>query len=90
MTRKVKFATMHNQTNHLPEIGDFGKHLPSKTKTMENLSMEISALGLHVRFSYKGIKHEMLFPSAAVALMTLEPEAEPVAAVASVRRVANA
>lgn len=72
MTKKVLAATMHSQSNYLPGVGDIGKSLPSSSKVLENLDMSISELGLGVKFSYKGLKHSVLFPVAAVQFMSLE------------------
>lgn len=76
MNRKVLTATMHNQSNYIPGVGDVGRTLPSGTKTFDNLSMSVSAIGLFVKYNYKGVPMETLFPLAAVALLSLAPEAE--------------
>jgi len=71
MNYKVLTATLHSQTNYIPLVGDLGKSLPSGTKTMDNLEMSVSEVGLLVKYKHKGVAHTNLFPLAAVALMTL-------------------
>lgn len=78
MIRKVTHASFHNSSNFIPNgVGDIGKNLPSAKLNLEKLELTVSDLGLHAKYLFKGIKHENLFPMAAVALMTLAPEEGP-------------
>lgn len=74
MTRKVVHASLHKTSNHAPHVGELGHTFPSQTKSLDGLTMSVSELGLHLKYTYKGHKIENLFPLAAVSLLTLEAE----------------
>lgn len=75
MSRKVLSASMHNQSNYIPGVGDVGRTLPSTAKTLTNLELFVSTLGLHAKYkNAAGVNMETLFPLAAVALLNLAPE----------------
>lgn len=77
MNRKVLYARL--QTNaYLPGAGELGSVFPSQTKTLDNLNMSVSALGLEISFSYRGLNKNALVPLANVVLMDVVPEEKPV------------
>ena len=80
MSRTVLYA--RTQTNvYIPGVGELGNTFPSQGKTLENLHMTATELGLILSFKYKGFVKEALIPSANVSAMELAPEEKPVKAV---------
>lgn len=77
MSRKVSYARTH-QNVHVPHTGELGNVFPPQSKTLENLTMTVDSMGLTIEFTFKGLKQELLIPSANVVIMRLLPEEKPV------------
>lgn len=73
MKRSVRLARFH-QSLHLPGAGELSTTLPPQGKTLDELEMFATEMGLIAKFKFRGIKHEVLVPSANIILMALNPE----------------
>lgn len=80
MIRRVLYARTHASV-YLPGVGELGNTFPSQSKTLDNLHMSVSEIGLSISFTYKGINKEGLIPSANVMAMELAPEEKPLKAI---------
>lgn len=76
MNRKVLYARFYESV-YVPQIGEVGNTLPSPTKTLDNLHMTVTPIGLSVEGSHKGLRSEFLIPLASIKIMTLAPEEKP-------------
>lgn len=76
MSRKVIYARTHESV-YMPGVGEMGNTFPPQSKTLENLVMSISELGLSLYFTYKGVVKEGLIPSANIKGMEVVPEEKP-------------
>lgn len=74
MSKKVIYARLH-QAAHVPGAGELGSVFPPNGgKTLFDLDMHVSEIGLAANFTYRGIRYETLVPLANVVLMQLAPE----------------
>lgn len=76
MNRKVIYARLH-QGAYAPGAGELGSVFPPQSKTLENLNLTAVDQGLIIDFTYRGIKQELLVPSANIVIMSLAPEEKP-------------
>lgn len=72
MGRSVTYARLHGNA-YAPGVGELGNVFPSQSKTLDGLTMTTTDLGLSMEFSYKGVRHELLVPSANIVIMSLGP-----------------
>ncbi len=77
MNRKVSYARFHAEL-FFPGTSELGIVLPPMRKTLTDLEMTALPEGLLVKFSYKGLKKEVLIPHANIVNMELVPEAPKV------------
>lgn len=71
--KKVKVVRFH-QSLYAPGAGELGNVLPPQGKTLDHLEMTYDASGLYATFSYKGIKTNILVPSANIVVMSIFEE----------------
>lgn len=74
MNKKVKHVLFRETSNFIPVVGDIGKHLPSQSKTLKNLSMHVSSVGVHINFDLNGKERAFLFPQSAIQFVELDNE----------------
>jgi hypothetical protein len=75
MSRKVTYARLQTSA-YVPGAGELGNVIPSPNKTLESLEMAATDAGLEIKFTYKGLKKDILVPYANVVLVELAPAAE--------------
>lgn len=73
MNRKVSYARFHKEL-FFAGTSELGIVLPPMRKTLDNLEMTIIPEGLLAKFSYKGLKKEVLIPHANIVNLELIPE----------------
>lgn len=61
---------------HLPKVGEMGNTLPSVTKTVEGLSMYLTAEGLYVQGSRQGKSFKSVIPYGNIVIMELGAKEE--------------
>lgn len=75
MSKKVTFVRLHEGI-HMPGVGDMGTVLPVSGKTLSELDMTITELGLEVSFKYNKLQFDLLIPSANIKFMRIVREAK--------------
>lgn len=71
--RIVTYARLQTEA-YVVGVGGLGTVFPPLNKTLDNINMKTTELGLSVTFVYSGAKKELLIPYGNVALMELTLE----------------
>jgi hypothetical protein len=73
--RKVTYARLQTGA-YVTGAGELGSVFPTPNKTLENLSMSVSDLGLEIQFKYRGIEKHLLTPLANVIVAELAKDSK--------------